>query len=620
MKNTETYKDEIISKRTNQINWLILIAVSGNLIIDIARKAWISSSLLGITVFFLIGIFQLIKKRKQKLAAEILISGLTILVFSVIWFTGGGLYDLALLAVPSILIFSAILRALNIFKMVFFFSIANILLIGIFEDLGFVSFNISIHGTTRAVAILFIFVVTGIALLTLAKDYRELMQKLKDEIQNVNKTKDDLEYQAHHDPLTLLPNRALARDRFEHAKRLLIRQKSSNHILLIYIDLDDFKIINDSLGHEAGDRYLQTISQRLCQSVRDCDTVCRLGGDEFLIIIEGIKDDQETSNIAQNILATLLKPVKLEDKDISSGGSMGISSYPKDATEYDELVQKADIAMYRSKESGRNTFHYFNESMNQMVEDRINLLEDLKEALDKGQFFLAYQPIVDIKNNKIIGAEALIRWNHPERGLIPPFKFIPAAEKSGFIIELGTWILQQACRDLYFIQTNVNPSFNLAINVSSVQLQRNNFNQTVEEAMKDYLFTPGSLEIELTESGLITDSKEFQNSLEFLHAKNINLAIDDFGTGYSNLSYLKRIKAYKLKIDMSFVQGLHNDSENQSIVQTIQSLSEGLHLKSVAEGIETQEELEVIKRIGVNLGQGYLWSKPLPINDFMKLL
>lgn len=299
---------------------------------------------------------------------------------------------------------------------------------------------------------------------------------------------------------------------------------------------------------------------------------------------------------------------------------MGISSYPKDAAEYDDLVQKADIAMYRSKESGRNTFHYYNESMNKMVEERINLLADLKDALSKNQFFLAYQPIVDITSNKIVGAEALIRWNHPTKGLIPPFKFIPAAEKSGFIIELGAWIFQQACKDLYYIQTNINPAFKLAINVSSVQLQRNKFNETIEQAMKNYLFTPGSLEIELTESGLISDSKEFQNSLEFLHEKNINLAIDDFGTGYSNLSYLKRIKAYKLKIDMSFVQNLHKDAENQSIVKTIQSLSEGLHLKSVAEGIETEEELEVIKKIGVHLGQGYLWSKPLPLDDFTKLL
>ncbi len=418
-----------------------------------------------------------------------------------------------------------------------------------------------------------------------------------------------IEYLAQHDPLTGLPNRLLLHDRFDHAVTIADREKTG--MAMLFLDLDNFKQINDSLGHEAGDKLLIHIAERLKECIREIDTVCRQGGDEFIILLHEIDDINAISRIAQKILDVIAQPYELEANVVSTSFSIGISLFPNDGKSFAMLQKKADTAMYHAKESGRNAYRFFTEKMNIDTLERFQLLNQLRDAIQKQEFILYYQPQIDIKTGHITGVEALIRWQHSKLGIINPVRFIPLAEESGLIIPIGEWVLQQACRQAKSWHESGLPKITVAVNLSSLQFKRGDIFETVCQALTNSGLEPQYLELELTETILLHDIEETMAVIQKLKYLGVKLSIDDFGTGYSSMSYLKQLKVDKLKIDQSFVSDLVDDSEDAAIVKAIIQLGESLQLNVIAEGVETKRQLEFLKSNGCNEAQGYYFSRPV---------
>lgn len=601
-----------------------LIAITSIAIILSAAITWIDgdtliSSLLLSSVPFFCGCLFLAHKKHTKASAEGFIWILTICLLTVLW-QSNGFFDAGLLALPCILIFAAMLGTSTSFMAILTLFTANLGLMGYLHNNNIFMFTGAINETTRPTISIIIIAVTGFSMNILIKDYTHTIRRLDRENAKVKESEKAIAFLANHDNLTELPNRTLANARFEQAAQRLTLSHSNKKIALIFIDLDDFKTINDSLGHETGDRYLVAIAERLRDTTRACDTVCRLGGDEFLLILEDLSHERDISNIAGIVQERVSRPVITGQHKLVCSASIGISVYPDDGERYDDLVKKADIAMYRSKEMGRNTFHYYCSSMNSDALDRMQLLEDLRTALKDDELYIEYQPIILLSTGKIVGAEALVRWRHPSRGFVGPDVFIPLAEKSGLIVDIGAWVLERACRDIADLQRKYSPDFRVAVNVSTVQLKRDDFHERVKTVLAEVPFSPNSLELEITESELLSDSPEFDNAVTQLKAMGISLAIDDFGTGYSNLGYVQKIKVAKLKIDRSFVHGIETNSDNQAIVRAVHNIAEGLVMSTVAEGVEYQCELDILKALGITHGQGYLWSRPISIKSLIHLL
>lgn len=482
------------------------------------------------------------------------------------------------------------------------------------------TFNTAINEATRPALSIILLGVLGLSVHILIKDYTNTIHNLGNEYAKVKASEKAIAFLANHDNLTELPNRTLAHDRFDQAIQRLARSHCDNKVALIFMDLDNFKNINDTLGHDIGDRYLIAIAQRLRDATRASDTVCRLGGDEFLLILEGLNDERDISNIASIVQKNISRPVITGQHKLVCTASMGISIYPNDGKHYDELVKKADIAMYRSKDMGRNTFHYYCSSMNSDALDRMQLLEELRTALKDDELYVEYQPIILLATGKIVGAEALVRWQHPTRGVVGPDVFIPLAEKSGLIIDIGAWVLERACRDVANLQQKYSPNFHVAVNVSTIQLQRGDFQKRVKSILAEIPMAKNSLELEITESELLSNSPKFDAAVTQLKAMGISLAIDDFGTGYSNLGYVQKIKVAKLKIDRSFVKGIDTHCDNQAIVRAVHNIADGLIMNTVAEGVEHKCELAFLKKLGITHGQGYLWSRSVSISSLTALV
>lgn len=417
-----------------------------------------------------------------------------------------------------------------------------------------------------------------------------------------------IEFLANHDPLTGLPNRALLRDRFELA--LNYAKRENGQVCLLLFDLDHFKNINDSLGHPAGDRLLVEIAARLKAALRDCDTVCRLGGDEFVIMLTDIRSAENLHEIAKKILATIEHPFEIQQTYLTVTCSLGVALYPGDGEDFDTLLRNADTALYQAKATGRNNFQYFTEEMNRRAVRRMELDADMRRGLERGEFYLAYQPQFDLSDGQVIGAEALLRWEHPQRGNIPPAEFVPIAEDSGFIMALGDFVLRTACAQAKRWLTQ-GRRLRVAANISSVQFNRNHLIERVFAALRDSGLPEDCLELELTESILVSDSTRNLTIVETLRNRGIHISIDDFGTGYSSLSYLKRFAVNKLKIDQSFVRQTPGSKDDEVIIDAIVKMAQSLGIDCIAEGIETEAQLEFLRSIGCTQGQGYLLAKPL---------
>lgn len=422
-----------------------------------------------------------------------------------------------------------------------------------------------------------------------------------------------IEFMAHHDTLTGLPNRLLLKDR---TNQILANAKRFNKkVAFLFIDLDGFKTINDSLGHTVGDIVLKMVSQRLQSCVRASDTLSRQGGDEFILILPDINELYEVSAIANKLLKQFHKVFDVKNQQLSTTSSIGISMYPEHGTTFEELLQNADVAMYKAKENGKNTYCFFTQQMKHNQVGIFKMRNDLKEAIENKEFILHYQPQIDLVENKIIGAEALIRWEHPLLGMIPPMNFISIAESCGLIVQIGEWVIQEACRQAA-IWNNEGKKIVVAVNVSAIQFKRGNLIDVVKNALEISGLDPKYLELELTESILISDTENVLQTVKAIKELGVLLSIDDFGTGYSSLSYLKRFAVDKLKIDQSFVRDIVQDKDDATIVKTIIQMAKSFNLKSIAEGVENDEVLNLLHEFGCDEVQGYHFAKPMIVEEF----
>ncbi|MBS1155462.1 MAG: hypothetical protein H6R07_1386 [Proteobacteria bacterium] len=427
-----------------------------------------------------------------------------------------------------------------------------------------------------------------------------------------------LAFLAYHDPLTGIPNRLLLRDRFDQALALANRERFG--AALFYLDLDNFKLINDSLGDSYGDRLLVQVAERLKTCIRDTDTISRQNGDEFIILLNNVRNPGIIEAIAENITDSFSEPFHLDEHSVNTSISIGISLFPNDGKQLDGLLKNANVALYHAKEAGRNTYRFFSEKMNIDALQHMQLQGQLRNALKKQELLLHYQPQIDIASGRIIGAEALLRWQHPEQGLIAPAKFIPLAERSGLIIPIGEWVLNEACRQAQaWSRIHHLPPMIIAVNLSALQFKRGNLLETVTRALVRSGLPASQLELELTESILLQDMEMVMKTLGGLKAIGVKLSIDDFGTGYSSLSYLQRLDVDKLKIDQSFVRDLMEDADDASIVKAIIQLGQTLQLTTIAEGVETVAQLDILKNNRCDQYQGYLFSRPLPAEEFASL-
>ena len=414
--------------------------------------------------------------------------------------------------------------------------------------------------------------------------------------------------QANFDPLTELPNRALAMDRLTQALQMASRDGQS--VVVVSVDLDDFKKVNDTLGHTAGDRLIIEAARRLERNLRKSDTVASLGGDEFLVIFKDIGGSARAGELADKLLASLRQPFDFDGTQVFVSASLGIAVYPEDGDDAQGLLRQADIAMFSAKSSGRDTYRFFSPEMNADSQNRLRMDTRLRYALDGGELFPVYQPIVETVSGHPMALETLLRWENPELGFVRPDQFIPLAESSGEIIRIGSWLIDQACRDLRHIKDQGFPHLRIAINISPKQFMRGAILTDVRRALAATGLAPADLELEVTEGLLMIDTPEIIETLHELHAMGVGLSIDDFGTGYSSLSYLRRYPFDTLKIDKSFVDGLHDQAENAALVAGIISMSHAMGLKVICEGVETPEELRFLEHHDGDFIQGYLFGKP----------
>ncbi|MFZ4285295.1 sensor domain-containing protein [Variovorax sp. HJSM1_2] len=429
----------------------------------------------------------------------------------------------------------------------------------------------------------------------------------------------ELAHLAHHDPLTELPNRLLFFSRLEHA--LKDASRANTHCAVLVLDLDRFKDVNDSYGHAAGDELLQHVAQRLQSRLRRADTLARLGGDEFALLMDDLPHPNDAARLAGELIAALTEPCHLSvGAEVSAGASVGICLFPQHGQTPQALLQGADAAMYRAKADGRGLYVFYSDDMTHAARERLSLESRLRRALAEGQFCLHYQPQVDIATGRIVGAEALVRWHEPVEGLIPPARFIPVAEATGLIRELGAWVLEEACRQGQLWRAAGLPPLRIAVNVSPRQFRHVDLATQVTQVLQHTGFPAEWLELELTESALMEREAEALETLQRLRALGIGLAIDDFGTGYSSLAYLKRFPLDVLKIDRGFIADIPNQADDMAIASAIIAMGHSLGILVLAEGVETPEQLAFLSGRGCNLYQGYLRSRPVPAEEFARLL
>ena len=438
------------------------------------------------------------------------------------------------------------------------------------------------------------------------------------DISERKKSRERIDFLAHHDSLTELPNRALLNDRLEMAINTARRRREKVGIL--FIDLDRFKNINDSLGHSAGDQVLRQTAARLTSVVRNDDTVARLGGDEFVVLLPRVRDERSLAEVAIKLREELLKPYTVEDMPLHLSPSIGIAVYPEDGDTPSALIKNADAAMYLAKEKGRNNYQFYTPILNARTLDRLKLEYDLRSALEQGQFELHYQPQIDVKSDLVYGAEALVRWRHPDRGLVPPNQFIPIAEEIGLIIPLGAWVIAEAARQVKVWRAAGYGNFVVSVNISALQFHQAGFLNEVQALLEQAGTVPGALELELTESMLMSDMDASIQVLQAFRDQGYRIAIDDFGTGFSCLNYLRRLPVNILKIDQSFIRDMQTDGASLAIVTSIIRLAESLGMETIAEGVETAEESALLAGQGCQLMQGYYFSKPLPVPQFEEWL
>jgi diguanylate cyclase (GGDEF)-like protein len=465
--------------------------------------------------------------------------------------------------------------------------------------------------------LLMILVLALIGLLLLRWQLTPLARKLVHEIHERKSAENRLSYLAHHDALTGLPNRVLFTDRLEQA--MIEATRHRRMVAVMFIDLDDFKFVNDTLGHEAGDALLKNVALRLQNCVRRGDTVSRLSGDEFSLILSDIAHPDDVGRVAEKILESFLQPHRIAERDHFITTSIGVSLYPNDGQAVEALLKNADIAMYRAKERGKNTFQYYSSEMADAAHERLSLINALRYARERRELLLHYQPQVDLKTGRILGMEALARWNNVVLGMVPPAKFIPVAEEAGLIVPIGEWVLKSACAQAQAWRAH-GYALRVAVNFSAHQFRQKNLVDMIVGVLNETGLAPKYLDVELTESVLMQSDETHLANLQRLEELGVKIAVDDFGTGYSSLSYLKRFPIDILKIGGSFVQDITTDPDDAAITRAIITMGHSLNLQVIAEGVETREQLAFLRENGCDAIQGYYFSRPVPAEELTRML
>jgi diguanylate cyclase (GGDEF)-like protein len=419
---------------------------------------------------------------------------------------------------------------------------------------------------------------------------------------------------AYRDTLTNLPNRLLFADRLEHA--LIRAHRHREAVALMLIDIDDFKLVNDSFGHEAGDKLIKAIGDLLVKSLRRADTVARLGGDEFAVIVEDIDGPEDAISIADNLTTILAHNVKLDDQETYTGASIGISIYPDDGEDARTLLKNSDTALFRAKEKGRHGFQFYKPEMSVTAMERLDLENSLRKALERDEFAVHYQPIIDLHKNEVVGVEALLRWQHPDKGIINPNDFVPLSEDCGLIVPIGEWLVRTVCKQLRLWREEGLEKQNVSINIAPRQFRDQDIIALFKEMLHEHNIEASAITIEITESALIENVGEVESILNTLSNMGMTVALDDFGTGFASIAYLKDFPVDIVKIDQVFIDGIPDSVDDSAIVNAIAGLTRGLKLKLLAEGVENDRQLQMLKGLGCQLGQGFYWSKALPADQY----
>ncbi len=600
-------------RRLHQVLLALIAAIAVGLTIALSKQGWAAAAMLGVALLSLALAFHFNRRGQVARAASVMLLTLTVVMGGLV-FLSQGLHDEAVIAFPGLLIFASMFSSRPVFIGLLLAMVA--MLVGVVgADLsGWHASAVEPNSWGQLVNVVSILAVTAFFVWLLASDLRRAMARLQAEKIRLQESHARIEFLAHRDALTNLPNRTLARDRLSQI--LSNARRSGSMVAVLFLDLDNFKTVNDSLGHGAGDQLLCLVAERLMASVRETDTVSRQGGDEFLILLGSVEGEESATRVATKIMEQLAQPLWVNGLEVVATGSLGIAMFPRDGADEDSLLKNADMAMYRAKDAGRNAFRFFDAEMNSSVVEHLHLTAGIRTALTNGEFRLHYQPQFELATGRIVGAEALIRWNHPTLGFIPPGKFIPVAERNGLINDIGSWVLDTACRQTKTWQDRGLGGLVIAVNVSPVQFRRDDIEREVATAIETCAINPACIELELTESLLVADSVHLSAVLARLSGMGVKLAIDDFGTGYSNLGYLKRFAVERLKIDQSFVRDMTQNPHNDGIVRAIIEMAHCLQLEVVAEGVEDQATLERLQTLGCEFGQGYLWSPALPPDEF----
>ncbi|NBW48574.1 MAG: EAL domain-containing protein [Betaproteobacteria bacterium] len=601
------------SRRVFQFALLVFIAFSGTAAQYGLQSRWDVVISLGLGAALMLPSQWLNHRGHHEAAAGMVLSVATLSLFSIMWFSDG-LRDSSLLGYPVILIGAGQLLRPRHFWVLLAFMLGCVVMLGLGTLNGWrtgITPGTELDRLTDSVSILLI---NGFLVWFLTYDMQNALVRLRAQIARFHASEKNLTYLAQHDGLTRLPNRILGNELLTEAMRAAAEEK--NLVAMLFVDLDNFKDVNDSLGHSAGDDFLVQVAQRLRESVRQSDIVCRQGGDEFLIGLTGLQHPEAVAKVSQDILLKMQAPFQLRGIEVLASCSIGIALYPQHGNSFDELMRHADLAMYHAKEAGRNTFRFFSEDIRSSVTESLHLISSLRQAVTQDEFVLHYQPVYDLHSGRLLGAEALVRWQNPKLGMVSPGLFITLAEKSGLIVDIGQWVLTEACRQMQAWRQQGATDLFVSVNLSPVQFSRGNVEAVIAQALRETGLDPRQLELEVTESTLIHDTEKFITTLGRIQHSGIRMSIDDFGTGYSNLSYLQRFPVHKLKIDQSFVRRLMQGQKDVAMVSAIIHLAKSLQLTVTAEGVENEATREALTRMGCDQAQGYLFARPMPAKDF----
>ncbi|MGY5796494.1 putative bifunctional diguanylate cyclase/phosphodiesterase [Rheinheimera faecalis] len=597
-------------KRLKQVVWICLVAV----LCGALFSGPLSTAILLVAAVALVSTLLLLQQGKIRFATGSLLWLLTLMISSLISINLG-IFDLMLLGYPLVLAYAAMYSGRRFYILLFGFILLFCSTLALATLYGWLEFSQPKPTFNSFITLNILLLVSGLTMRLIARDTKDVLLQLKQENERVVASQLEIQRLAQHDPLTGLVNRTQCELGFRRA----IANSSQQSVALLFIDLDNFKPINDALGHQAGDEVLQKLASLLQQQLSEQDVLSRFGGDEFVVILSQWQDSAQLEQRICNLLQSCQQEFLVQQHKIQLSASIGVTLSPADGTDFHLLCKKADTAMYQAKKMGRNRFCWYHSEMEQQQLDKFNLMMRLRVAVKQQLFTVAYQPTYDLKTNTISGAEALLRWTDAELGVIPPDVFIPLAEETGLIQELGLFVLQRACA-LAMVWQKSGFALGIAVNISAMQFKQADLPKVVTQVLNDTGLAAHLLELELTESVLIDDTALVKQQIDQLSALGVRFAIDDFGTGYSNLGYLSQFSLSSLKIDRSFVARIRQNDKDLALVNGIIQLATSLGLHTVAEGVEDNQSLVLLQQAGCSCAQGYLWSKAVSPQEFESLL